>query len=177
MSRLALAALAVTVSTALTTAGDVTYPKSQYDNGYYGNASPGDFVLFVDEAEGYPSSQVQVYRIDTPNRAVTVSTTKWPKPVGSGKFVTTERRVFDGADPAGGGGNLVATSRADTIRVMNQEWKCTLWEYTYKDGPKKGQVYERAWFSPKAPFDGCVKAQTPTGTYVISEYLYAKAPR
>ncbi len=166
------AILLLSIVPPVATAADVVFPKSKYDNGYYGKATSGDFVLYVDP-DGYPTFQVQVYRIDGFERAVTVTRTVWPKPVGSGQLTTTERRVFTGPEPAGRE-DLVVTSESDKIQLMNKEWNCTRYEYRYKNGPKKGQLYERAWFSPAAPFEGLLKAETPTGNYQLSEYLYQK---
>lgn len=151
-------------------------PKSDWDTGYFKQATVGDFVSFDNLLKGTLLRRPEV--VEVGDRQVTVDVTG----LSGGKPMVMSRQilVFSGPDIRANQG----TPKVSTVKVKvgERELTCELSEYRNADG----KLTRRTWKSPQVSFGGLVKDEAYrvgpageeilTGGQVLTDFRFAKAP-
>jgi hypothetical protein len=151
-------------------------PKSDWDTGYFRNATVGDFASY-NNLKGELLRRPEV--VELGDRQVTVDVTG----LAGGKPTIQSRQilVFSGEWSASNQGK--PTVSVVKVKVGDRELTCELSEYRNPDG----KLTRRNWKCPQVPFGGLVKdegykvdadgTEVLTGGQILTDFKFAKAPK
>ena len=154
---------------------ELQQPKSDWDTGYFKNASIGDFASY-NNLQGNLLRRPEVIEVGDRQVTVDVAGLQGGKPILSRQIL-----VFAGAEwPASSQKPKVSTEK---VKVGDVELTCELSEYRNADG----KLIRRTWKSPQVPFGGLVKdeayrveadgTEIVAGGQTLTDFKFAKAPK